>query len=539
MALAFWRTKAAVPTAPPEAYSEPPAASSRPKEKRALQQRGPVAQKRSLFGMFKASDANPNDSWSATPVSPDQLITRRQMALVARSREQWSNNDYVRAFMRLVRQNVVGPQGITMQAKAKKARGQLDKDLNAAIEAHWAEFSKKGNCEVTSRLSLRELSILAIQTTARDGEFFARKIYGDEAGPHGFAVQMIDPQRLPVWYENYQRTDAGGFIRHGIEFNRFGRPVAYHFSSTDEWDAYYYTYAGKGFVRIPADEIIHGFMQEMVGQRRGLPWTSTSLFRLHHLQGFEDAAVQNARAGATKMGFIQYRDGFGPEAEEDMDVGASIDAEPLSFHELPEGAEFKEFSPQYPNGEFLPFHKSMLRGASAGMGVLYNNVAGDLEGVNFSSIRQGTLDEREHWKDLQEWLIENFLCPLFEDWIKLQLLRGALKVKGQPVPPTRLDACKMVVWQGRRWQWIDPRADVDGALASIRGGLQSFSQVIREQGRDPEVVFQEWADDIEAMKDAGIKDEVIMAFVLGREPMPEPAAPASGGGSDKTKGSAE
>ncbi len=504
-------------TAAPAPVAAPPADYPQ-KRKRTLLSGG-------VLGVFKSGETSPLDNWNGTPISADVLITRFQMRLVARSREQWSNNDYVRAFIRLVRQNVVGPNGVTMQSKAKKARGgQLDKELNAAVEAWWQDWARKGNCEVTGQLSLRELCNLLTETTARDGEFFVRKIYGEDAGPHGFALQVIDPQRLPVWYENYRRTDNGGFIRHGIEFNRYGRPVAYHFSSTEEWDAYYYSYAGNGFVRIPAEQIIHGFVHEMPGQRRGLPWASTSLFRLHHLQGFEDAAVQNARAGATKMGFIQYREGFGPEADDDVDVADTIEAEPLSFHELPEGAEFKEFAPQYPNNEFATFHKAMLRGAAAGMGVLYNNMAGDLEGVNFSSIRQGTLDEREHWKELQQWLIETLLDPVFREWIKYQLLAGNLKVRGQPVPATKLDACMCTSWQPRRWQWIDPRADVEAAIKSIRAGLTSFSQVIREQGRDPEAVFEEFAADIQAMKDAGIEEETILLFLLGVPPPPEPQA---------------
>lgn len=95
-------------------------------------------------------------------------------------------------------------------------------------------------------------------------------------------------------------------IRQGIEYNRYGRPMAYHFSSLDERDAYYYTINGRGYVRVPADEVIHVFRKDMVGQRRGIPWAATALYRLHHLQGFEDAAVQNARASASKMGFIEW-----------------------------------------------------------------------------------------------------------------------------------------------------------------------------------------------------------------------------------------
>lgn len=483
---------------------------------------------RSLAGMFKASLFSGNDKWTTTPVSADAFITLHLSTLVARSREQWSNNDYVRAFVRLVRQNVIGPQGITMQAKVTTPRGKPDKDVNDALESAWCEWGERGNCDVSGQLSWRDLQCLAVETAARDGEFIARKVYGALAGPMGFALQMIDPARLPVQYENARYSDNGNFIRHGIEFNRYGRPVAYHFSSTDEWDAYYYAYAGRGFIRVPAEEIIHGFVHEMVSQRRGLPWASTSLFRLHHLQGFEDAAVQNARAGSSKMGFIQYKEGFGPEADEDCDVAATIDAEPLSFHELPEGAEFKEFSPQYPNGEFAVFHKAMLRGAAAGMGVSYNNMAQDLEGVNFSSIRQGTLDEREHWKDLQQWVIDTLCKPVRKAWLEYMLLAQAIKRKnGQPLPAEKKAAYALCDWQPRRWAWIDPRADVDANIAQMRAGLKSPSDIIRESGRDPETVFREFAEDIEAMKAAGISEETITLFLTGAPPPPPPKEPAA------------
>ena len=495
---------------------------------------------RSLSQLFKSGQAQGNDNWTVTPVTPDAYIALHHPTLVARSREQWSNNDYVRAFVRLVRQNIAGPQGVLMQSKCEKPRGGLDTEANKAIEADFDDWGKAGNCDVTGKLSWRAIQTLVTETTARDGEFVVRKIYGKSAGPHGFALQLIDPQRLSVRYENSKVDNEGGFIRHSIEYNRYGRAVAYHFASVDEWDAYYYSYAGRGFVRVPADEIIHGFVHEQVGQRRGLPWASTSLFRLHHLQGFEDASVQNARAGATKMGFIQYREGFGPEAEDDDDVAGSIDAEPLSFHELPEGAEFKEFNPNYPAGEFQTFHKAMLRGASAGMGVLYNTLASDLEGVNFSSIRQGTLDEREHWKELQQWLIEALCIPVFEAWLSYRLLAGEVKTKnGKPLPASKLAEYKRVVWQPRRWAWIDPRADQEANNSSIRGGQNSFSAVIREQGRDPETVFAELSADLAAMKAAGIPDDYIQLFMFGQQPIPEPAEPADDGGAKSKKSTGE
>lgn len=494
---------------------------------------GPVRRRRSFMaaaisGMFKGASAE-NDSWTATPVTPDSIISQKHMALVARSREQWSNNDYVRGFIRLIRQNVVGPIGVTMQAKVTTPRGKLDKETNAALEADFCEWGERGNCDVTGELSWRAAQCLAAETAARDGEFIVRKIYGEEAGPHGFAIQFIDPMRLPTWYEN-TRMANGGFIRHGIEFNSYGRKLAYHFSSTDESDAHYYSVSGRGFVRVPADEIIHGFLVEMVGQRRGLPWASTSLFRLRNTKGFEDAAVQNARAGASKMGFIKYEPGYGPEMDDGDSV--TVEAEPLHFQELPDGADLVEFNPQFPSGETAPFLKSQLRGAATGMGVPYNELANDLEGVNFSSIRQLTLDAREHYKEIQEWLIETLVTPVRDAHLKWRLLNAAIKVKGKPIPMDRLKDCRKVEWQARRWQWIDPNSDIDAALKAVRGGMASISQYIREQGRDPEAVFLEIASDIEAMKAAGIPEKFIALFLQGKI-MPEPQQQAPNNQPDK------
>lgn len=475
--------------------------------------------------LFKAASVLRTDKWATTPQTPDDFISREHRILVARSRQQWANNDYVKNYVRLVRQNVVGPHGIVLQAQAKKQRGgKLDQDANEAIEAAWAEWCQAKNCDVTGKRSMWKIQRLVMNTTVRDGEFIVRKVFGADAGPWGFALQLIDPQRLPSDYD-VSRLVNGGFIRHGIEFNRYGRAVAYHFGSDDESDSAYYAVAGRGYIKVPAGDIIHGFIEEMVGQRRGLPWASTSLFRLHHLSGFENAAVQNARASASKMGFIEYAEGFGPEMDDDEAV--EIDAEPLSFHELPMGAKIAEWNPQYPSGEFAVFNKAMLRGAAAGMGVLYNNLAGDLEGVNFSSIRQGTLDERDSWKDVQQWLTETLMQEVFDEWLPRALLAGRIKVRGRALPADRLETYKDITWQGRRWQWIDPRADVQAAIESKNNLLASPGQIIRESGRDPVTVWKESARDVRAMIDALVAEGIpevkateMVMLTMGNEPKP-------------------
>ncbi len=472
---------------------------------------------RAAMRMFEgAKQDRLSGDWLTHPVTAEWLIRMHQRVLVARAREQAVNNDYAKAFVRMCRQNIVGPKGVMLQAQSRDESGKLDTLANQAIEAAWEKWGHRDSCDVAGRQSWRQLQASAIVSAVRDGEFMFRKIYGSDAGPFGFALQVLDPQRCHPQFDQYDLPD-GRFIRAGIEFNQYGRPIAYHFTVAKESDSFYnYSYAGLHYHRIPAEEIIHGFLPEMVGQKRGLPWMATGLFRMKQLNGFENAAIVNARIGASKMGVIQWKEGRGPEFDDDEQLNFEMSAEPGEFPVLPEGAELHEWNPQFPSGEFAAFNKAMLRGIAAGFGVLYNNLANDLEGVNFSSIRQGTLDEREHWKEMQEWLIESLIQPVFEAWLPRALLGGHITVKGRPLKPERIDRYAVVTWQPRRWAWIDPRADVDASIAAKNQLLLSPGQIIREQGRDPGDVWREIAADIEEMKAAGIPDEYIKAAILDK-----------------------
>lgn len=472
---------------------------------------------RAAMRMFSATkqDRTTGD-WLSHPVTAEWLIRQHQRVLVARSREQAVNNDYAKAFIRMARQNIVGPKGVMLQAQSRDESGKLDTLANQSIEAAFDKWGHRDSCDVAGRQSWRSLQASAVISAVKDGEFMFRKIFGADAGPFGFALQALDPQRCDPAFDRYDLPN-GAFIRSGIEFNKYGRAVAYHFGVAQESDAYYdYSYAGRNYHRIPADEIIHGFLPDMVGQKRGLPWMATGLFRMKQLVGFEDAAIVNARIGASKMGVIQWRDGHGPEMDDEDLEAFEMDADPGTFPILPEGAELHEWNPQYPSGEFASFNKAMLRGIAAGFGVLYNNLANDLEGVNFSSIRQGTLDEREHWKEMQEWLIESLVQPVFEAWLPRALLAGHIAVKGRPLKAERIDRYNVVSWQPRRWAWIDPRADVDAAVTAKNHLLLSPGQIIRENGRDPSDVWREIAADIEEMRAAGIPDEFIKAAILDK-----------------------
>ena len=482
---------------------------------------------------FSASETDRFTSgWTSTPTPINSVLFQELQTMRARSRDLAKNNDYIRRFLQLARTNVIGSKGIQLQSLVTNTKNGLGKtgepDIEArdAIEAAWKRFARKGAGEYTGRLTLTASEMLMIEQLLRDGEIIILKLH-NASNEFNFQYQIIDPELLSVSMDKFAKT--GNVVRMGVEMDSSNRPVAYWMASSDPHDYNYQVYGGKGYRRYPAEQIIHSFLMEYSDQVRGYPaGMASAMRRLKQLDGYEEAEVIAARVGASKMGFFERSDdgaGYGGEEydEEGNPVSTNDDlfmeAEAGTFEMLPNGVKLATFDPNHPAGAYQAFVKTILRGISAGLGVGYNTLSNDLEGVNFSSIRTSVLEDREVWKALQEWLIENVLTELFEDWLESSLLAGAIKTPVGTLKAKDIEKHKAAVFQARRWSWIDPLKDVKASVEAINNNIKTISDVIREGGRDPDDVFRERKREIELMKELGIYQEPAetAGFFMGEE----------------------
>jgi len=182
------------------------------------------------FGGFKRNYAAAAidrlaSGWTATNRTADEEIKRSLKIIRARARELARNNDYAKKFLKLCVVNIVGPNGIGIQNKAKDFNGVLDKLANDKIEEAWAEWGKKENCDISRELSWIDMQRLFIETVARDGEILVRKIRPSD-NKFGFSIQLLEADHLN---ENFNREiPNGNKIKMGIEFNNLNRRVAYY-----------------------------------------------------------------------------------------------------------------------------------------------------------------------------------------------------------------------------------------------------------------------------------------------------------------------
>ena len=444
--------------------------------------------------------------WDTSSNSIDYYLQGELTQLRARSRKMVRANPYGKRFIAMIKSNVVGPNGVNIQAQSMIARQggmTLDAPANDAIEAAFKAWGQK-HADYSGKSTWIDLQNMAISCAAQDGEFLFRKMY---TGPYGFQLKCIDAEMLDVTRNHKTKK---GEVRLGVEYNAAGKVINYYFR--DKSDNQYG--AGRSYA-VPANQIIHGFISEWPDQSRGAPWMHASLERSKHLEKYDEAAIVKARSTAATMAVLRSTTGEEAyEGDEDAGDGVTLDQYDAGTIKDIGDREIVNIDSSYPHQMYAQFVKAQLQGIASGLGVSYHALSNDLEGVNYSSIRAGVLEDREVFKGLQNWFIRCLIQPVFEEWLLNAWARRVITIGTRPLnrPP---EDYLQAHYQPRRWAWVDPQKDGAANKLAIDERLKSRSQIMREQGDDPESVWREIHRDEQMMKKLGIQP-----IVKESQPMP-------------------
>lgn len=447
---------------------------------------------------FPAADIGRlTSSWTQDPGAINRWLRYELRTLRARARQLARGDAYGARFIRACVDNIAGADPFHFESRAKfKETGLPNETANEAIEAAWFDRCQLGAYEVTGKLSRRAFDRLVIRCLSRDGEVLIRTVrdggreLGGEYGAAG-KKQILDIDRLDE--QKNDRLTNGNTIKMGVEVDRYSKPVAYHVlkehpGELGEWSRG----AAREHVRIPASECTHLFVADWPEQVRGFPWMHAAMVRLWNLGEFEEAAVINARIGASKVAVIQ-----GPEADTVAGANATgkdtagnllTDIEPGQYWRLPDGTTLASFDPQFPDAAVGPFIQACLRGAAAACGMAYHSFANDPGQVNYSTARVALLDERDSWMALQQWYIDHWCIPESGAWLSGAILDGSLKQQ-------YWEHRKTFSFQPRTWQWIDPEKEVNADVTALQNQLTSRSRLARQRGTNFDDIVDELAAD--------------------------------------------
>lgn len=419
--------------------------------------------------------------------SADSEIKPSLRVLRDRCREISRNHPYAKRYLQIMTTNVVGPHGVRIQVRKRNDDNSLDSVGNRIIEQQWQAWGRAGFCTVDGRISWSQAQRLFIETLTRDGEVLIQKIKNPAGNPFGFSLKFLEADYLDEGYD--ARLNNGNEVRMGVELDKgTGKPVNYYlFEDHPHHDQGYGSRTKRHHKIVPADQIIHCYMQDRAGQTRGVPWMSNVLSRLKMLDGYEEATLVNARVAASKMGFFVSPEGDGFVGD-DIDNHAPImSAEPATFTQLPAGMKFESFDPQNPTDSFAEFEKGILRGIASGLGVSYVSLANNLEGVSYSSIRQGTIEDRDHFKVVQQFMIDQFVDPIYRAWLEMAITVGRINL-----PMGKYDLfADQVIYRPRGFAWVDPQKEIQASVTALNNGIVSLQDVHSQYGRDTEEIFEQ------------------------------------------------
>jgi lambda family phage portal protein len=417
--------------------------------------------------------------WYASILSADQELKGDLRRLRGASRSLVRDNGEAARYVQMVAENVVGHKGIQLQMEFQTTRGTSATAVNDAVEAAWEEWSYPENADAGRRLSWVEMQTLIVRALAQDGEALVRMVPG-APNDFGFALHVLDADQLDETYGGASplRLPNGNEVRMGVEVDpRFAAPVAYHLWSEHPSEA------GSQYrkrERIPAEELLHLYIVLRPGQSRGVPWFAPVLVAHKMCAAYEEAEITAARIGASNMAAVaidETKAGSAPLAA----AGESeipFELQPGSFFRLNPGESLVSTDFGHPSTAFGPFTKNIKRAIATGLNVSYTALTGDLEAVNYSSIRAGLLSERDFYRVVQTWLSCHLHRIVFREWTKHAMVNLHIPIRNPA------EYMRAATWKARGWQWVDPLNDVQAAALAVQEGFWTRSDVCAERGFD-------------------------------------------------------
>jgi lambda family phage portal protein len=464
---------------------------------------------------FKAARRTRLESdWITSCIKTNDDLKKDLATLILRSRDLAKNHsDYIK-WLGMRETNVVGDKGIKLLMKVKNPDGRPDKKASEQIEFHYTRWGKKRNgfCTIDQAMDSTEIDILVDKTVAVDGSCFIRIIEGAD-NPYLFSLQFIDSMEIDINYNVEYPPPGQNRIIMGIELDNKDRAVAFY-RKREEKGGYF----AAGYERIPAKEMLHIYHINFVGQVRGYPLSSGAILDMNMAEGYKETALVGARVAAAQMGIwtpdknasMTKYDPDGPD--EATEAPPEVDVTPGKIIRGKKGWTFTAFNPSQPVANFGPFLKNIYQSIANGLGVLYNTFRNDLESVNFSSLRAGSLTERDRWKMEQRFLVASFCEVIFARWLRMFLLSG----ENKNLPFSKYEKFLADNWQPRRWQWVDPRADATANKTKLEMKVTSRRRICAELGDDIVDIFDELEEEEKEMEKRRLTDAALLDKLVAK-----------------------
>ncbi len=423
-----------------------------------------------------------NANWKTTNQSAEMTDRFSRDNVRARCRDLERNSDIMNSVVGAFKRNVIGG-GYTLQARS------IDEELNQKIENTWKLWCKKDNCDVTGSQSFNQMIRMAVERKKVDGGILFLKRYTKD-GIIPFKLQTIEVDELDT-AQMVPKVDKNKVVG-GIEYNAYNKPVGY-------WVKQYSIdgYTVENPIYIEDKYVIFYYSKKRPSQIREMSDMSSTITRIRDANEFMTAVSVKERIAACLSVFIKKQiptTGIGRGSTGSVQNKHDYEGKTISpgmIKELNAGDEIQVVNPSGQSADATSYIKLQQRLVGAGQGISYEATSRDMSETNYSSARQGSIEDGLTYAEEIELLIENVLNEVYETFIISGYLSGMFDFKDFW---NKKDDYFRHEWIQAPKKWIDPLKEANSNRIALQTGQKTFKQIAAENGKD-------WKEQIEEMKD--------------------------------------
>ena len=255
-----------------------------------------------LYEAAKTTNYRPR---RGTGASADAVMDAAGTRLREMSRYLYENHDLAVGVVEDIVNNVVGT-GVTIEPMVMRRGGELLISANDRLKSLWKDWRQAP--EVTGELGFGEVERAVLRSAARDGEVLVQHVNQPSfryLTKVRYALELIEADYLP-----FDLDDSDKGLRHGVEKDAWGRPLAYHLFYEHPGDNLYTALKRGQTKRVPAEAISHVKFTRRIKQTRGVPLIVAALARLDDLRDYENSELIAARIASNLAMFIRKSPDF-------------------------------------------------------------------------------------------------------------------------------------------------------------------------------------------------------------------------------------
>lgn len=440
---------------------------------------------RNLLNQYEAAKPSRNRKGARDGRPPNAQVQQGAVALRGLARHLEQNHDIARGALRVLINNVVGPNGIGIEPQPRRKDGSIHEEYAAALRKAYRDWAQKP--EVTQRHTWSKAQRLVCKTWIRDGECFAQRLIGtvpllDHGTKVPYSLELFEPDMIPLDYH-----DPGRGIQQGIERNTWGKPTAYW--GYKDFPGESFTKRGYELKRIEASRMLHIASVDRIGQMRGVSEFASVITRLEDIKDYEESERVAAKVAASLTAYVKKG------APEEYGAGGDgTPGQPRELHFSPGmiidnlgvGEEIGMIDSNRPNPNLVTFRQGQLRAVAAGLGGSYSSIARDYSGT-YSSQRQELVEQWIHYAVLCDEFVGQFVQPTWNDFVQAAHLSGVVPIPRDVDPETADDA----LFVGQSMPWIDPLKEALAWHSLVEDGFASEVEVMRKRGANPRDVLEQ------------------------------------------------